>query len=136
MVKDICKDIMLLSQKAKPATEADVPLAMDLLDTLRANSERCVGMAANMIGEPKAIIAVVAGPAILLMLNPVITAKSGVYQTEESCLSLAGSMETSRYQTIEVDYQDIGMNKRHGSIEGWTAQIIQHECDHLEGILI
>ena len=136
MIRPICKDTMLLARKAEPATALDLPIAMDLADTLRANANRCVGMAANMIGVPKRIICVSVGPMVLTMLNPVIVKKSGAYEAEEGCLSLAGVRKTTRYQTIEVEWQDASFRKMRTRYEGWTAQIIQHEVDHLEGILI
>lgn len=136
MERKICRNLMILKQKAAPATEADKQLVQDLLDTLRANRERCVGMACNMIGVPKAIIVVAAGPFQFAMLNPVITRKSGKFETEEGCLSLDGVRPCTRYQEIEVDYQDQNFNKKHGKYTGWTAQIIQHEIDHLSGIII
>ena len=136
MIRPICKDTMLLARKADPAKALDLPIAMDLADTLRANADRCVGMAANMIGVPKRIICVSVGPMVLTMLNPVIVKKSGAYEAEEDCLSLAGVRKTTRYQTIEVEWQDASFRKMHTRYEGWTAQIIQHEVDHLEGILI
>ena len=136
MERKICRNLMILKQKAAPATEADKQLVQDLLDTLRANQERCVGMACNMIGVPKAIIVVAAGPFQFAMLNPVITRKSGKFETEEGCLSLDGVRPCTRYQEIEVDYQDQNFNKKHGKYTGWTAQIIQHEIDHLSGIII
>ena len=108
----------------------------DLLDTLRANRETCVGMAANMIGINKAIIVVAAGPFQFAMVNPVITKKSGGYSTEESCLSLDGVRPCTRYKEIEVDYLDTNFKKQHGKYIGWTAQIIQHEVDHCNGIVI
>lgn len=136
MVKNICRDQFILRQKAKPATEADRQVIQDLLDTLKANSHRCVGMAANMIGIPKAIIVVAAGPFQFAMINPVITKKSGKFETEEGCLSLDGERPCTRYNEIEVDYLDQNFQKKHGKYSGFTAQIIQHECDHLEGIII
>lgn len=136
MVREICKNTFLLSQKAAPATEEDRPLVEDLLDTLKANIDRCVGMACNMIGVPKAIIVVAAGPFRFAMINPVITKKLGKFQTEEGCLSLTGVRTCVRYREIEVDYQDAQFRKQHGKFSGWTAQIIQHEVDHLSGILI
>lgn len=136
MVKEICKDIFVLKQKALPATKADRQLVTDLSDTLKANSDRCVGMACNMIGVPKAIIVVAAGPFQFVMVNPVITKKSGKYNAEEGCLSLEGVRYCTRYKEIEVDYEDENFQKKHGKYSGWTAQIIQHECDHLEGIII
>ena len=136
MVRPIIHDPFFLAQKSEMATEADWQIAEDLLDTLRANLDRCVGMAANMIGVKKAIIVVAAGPIQFVMINPVITKKKGVYQTEEGCLSLEGVRPCTRYQEIEVDYQDQNFQKQHGKYSGWIAQIIQHEMDHVQGIVI
>lgn len=136
MVRPINKDIILLSRKAEPATPADLPTARDLLDTLAANADNCVGMAANMIGVSKSIIAVNAGFTNLILFNPVITKKSGLFHTEEGCLSLSGVRQTDRYETIEVEYQDMNFKKQKKTFTGWTAQIIQHEVDHLSGRLI
>ena len=136
MIKPICKDILFLSQKAEPATKEDMQVVQDLLDTLKANEEGCVGMAANMIGIKKSIIAVHMGFVNVAMINPVIVKKSGVYETEEGCLSLVGVRKTKRYQDIEVEYYDVNWSKQRGKYSGWIAQIIQHECDHLEGIII
>ncbi|MBE5762163.1 MAG: peptide deformylase [Clostridiales bacterium] len=136
MVKPICKDTFILSQKAQPATQKDISVAVDLLDTLKANSGICVGLAANMIGVPKAIIAISIGPMMMAMLNPVITDKKGRFETEEGCLSLIGVRKTDRYETITVEYQDMNMKKHKQTFQGFTAQIIQHEVDHLFGILI
>ena len=136
MVKKIVRDPMFLQQKSEPATEADKQVIQDLLDTLRANQEHCVGMAANMIGVRKRIIVVAMGPFHFAMVNPVITKKSGEYQTEESCLSLDGVRPCSRYREIEVDYLDQDFRPQHGKYKDFTAQIIQHEVDHFEGILI
>ena len=136
MVKKIVRDPMFLQQKSEPATEADKQVIQDLLDTLRANQEHCVGMAANMIGVRKRIIVVAMGPFHFAMVNPVITKKSGEYQTEESCLSLDGVRPCTRYREIEVDYLDQDFRPQHGKYKDFTAQIIQHEVDHLEGILI
>ena len=136
MIRKIVRDPLFLQQKSEPATEADKQIIEDLLDTLRANLDRCVGMAANMIGEKKQIIVVAAGPFQFAMVNPVITKKSGKYETEESCLSLDGKRPCTRYREIEVDYLDQNFKKQHGKYSGFTAQIIQHECDHLEGIII
>ena len=130
------RDVIFLSQKAEPATEADRQIAVNLLDTLKANEERCVGLAANMIGEKKAIIAVNMGIVNVAMLNPVIVKRSGPFETEEGCLSLTGVRRTRRYKEIEVEYQDMQFQRRRQKFSGWTAQIIQHECDHLEGVLI
>ena len=136
MVRPIIHDPFFLAQKSEMATEADWQIAEDLLDTLRANLDRCVGMAANMIGVKKAIIVVAAGPIQFVVINPVIMKKKGVYQTEEGCLSLEGVRPCTRYQEIEVDYQDQNFQKQHGKYSGWVAQIIQHEVDHVQGIVI
>ena len=136
MVKKIVKGRYIFASKAQPATEADRQVVTDLLDTLRANREICVGMAANMIGVNRAIIVVSAGPFQFAMVNPVITKKSGAYQTEESCLSLDGARSCTRYEKIEVDYLDQNFKPQHGKYSGWTAQIIQHEIDHCNGIVI
>lgn len=136
MIKDIVKDIMFLSQKAEKATKDDIYIANDLLDTLKANKDRCVGLAANMIGYNKAIICVEGGLYDFVMINPVITKKSGEYQTEEGCLSLIGERKCNRYQKIEVDYLDVNFNKQHGKYTGFIAEIIQHEIDHTNGIII
>ena len=136
MVKKIVRDQFFLQQKSEPATEADKQVVEDLLDTLRANQDRCVGMAANMIGVKKQIIVVAMGPFIVPMINPVITKKSGEYQTEESCLSLDGVRPCTRYKEIEVDYLDQDFKPKHGKYSDFTAQIIQHEIDHFSGILI
>lgn len=136
MVKNIVKGKQIFSKKAVYATEADRQVVIDLLDTLRANREVCVGMAANMIGINKSIIVVSAGPLQFAMVNPMITKKSGEYQTEESCLSLYGVRPCTRYEEIEVDYLDQNFKPQHGKFSGWTAQIIQHEIDHCNGIVI
>ena len=136
MIKKITRDPMFLAQKSVDANEADKQVISDLLDTLRANLDHCVGMAANMIGMSKNIIVVAAGPFQFAMINPVITRKSGPYETEEGCLSLSGVRPCTRYQEIEVDYLDQNFVKRHGKYSEWTAQIIQHEIDHCNGILI
>ena len=136
MVRPIIHDPFFLAQKSEVATEADRQVAEDLLDTLRANLDRCVGMAANMIGVKKAVIVVAAGPIQFVMINPVITKKKGAYRTEEGCLSLEGVRPCTRYHEIEVDYQDQNFQKQHGKYSGWIAQIIQHEMDHVQGIVI
>lgn len=136
MVKKIVKGQHIFARKAQPATEADKQVVTDLLDTLGANREICVGMAANMIGVNKAIIVVAAGPFAFAMVNPIITRKSGAYQTEEGCLSLDGVRPCTRYEEIEVDYLDANFKKQHGKYTGWTAQIIQHEIDHCNGVVI
>ena len=136
MVRKIVRDPMFLAQKSEPATEADKQVVQDLLDTLRANLDHCVGMAANMIGVKKNIIVVAAGPFQFVLINAVITNKTGAFQTEEGCLSLDGIRPCTRYKEIEVDYLDQSFNKQHGKYSGWTAQIIQHELDHVAGIVI
>lgn len=136
MIQPIMKDEMFLSQKSEAATKADLPVVQDLLDTLKANEERCVGMAANMIGKKRRIIVVNMGFMNVPMINPVIIKKSDQYETEESCLSLTGSRKTTRYQNIEVEYLDINFKKQKQSFSGWIAQIIQHEIDHCDGIII
>ncbi|MBD5135521.1 MAG: peptide deformylase [Lachnospiraceae bacterium] len=136
MVKKIMRDPLFLAQKSVDTTEADKQVVIDLIDTLRANLDRCVGMAANMIGVKKNIIVVAAGLFQFVMVNPVITKKSGAYQTEEGCLSLEGVRPCTRYKEIEVDYYDENFKRQHGKYSGWTAQIIQHEIDHCNGIVI
>lgn len=136
MVKPIMKDIFFLGQKSEPATKDDQQVVQDLLDTLKANEAGCVGMAANMIGVKKRIIAVNMGVINIAMINPIIVRKSGAYETEEGCLSLTGVRKTTRYQDIEVEFQDSNWKKQRQKYSGWIAQIIQHECDHLEGIII
>ena len=136
MVKEIVKDVMFLSQKAEKATEKDKYIANDLLDTLKANKDRCVGLAANMIGYNKAIICVSGGIYDFIMINPVITYTNGEYQTEEGCLSLIGERECKRYKEIEVDYFDMNFRKQYGKYTGFVAEIIQHEVDHTNGIII
>ena len=136
MVKNICRDMFFLSQKSEPSTIADKQLAVDLIDTLAANKERCVGMAANMIGVKKRTIVVNVGFMNVIMHNPKIVSMSGKYETEEGCLSLDGVRKTERYENIEVEFQDINFKPMKQKFSGWTAQIIQHECDHLEGKII
>ena len=136
MIKKITRDPMFLAQKSVDATEADKQVISDLLDTLRVNLDHCVGMAANMIGVSKNIIVVAAGPFQFAMINPVIAKKTGAFQTEEGCLSLDGVRPCTRYKEIEVDYLDTNFKKQHGKYTGWTAQIIQHEIDHCNGIVI
>ena len=136
MVKKIVRDPMFLAQKSVDATGSDKQVVIDLLDTLRANIDHCVGMAANMIGVNKSIIVVAAGPFQFAMVNPVITKKSGEYKTEEGCLSLDGVRPCIRYEEIEVDYLDSNFKPQHGKYSGFTAQIIQHEVDHCNGVVI
>ena len=127
---------MFLAQKSVDATREDAQVIVDLLDTLRAHLDHCVGMAANMIGVKKRIIVVAAGPFQVPMINPVIVKKSGAYQTEEGCLSLDGVRPCKRYQEIEVEYLDQNFKKQRGKYSGWTAQVIQHEIDHCNGVVI
>lgn len=129
-------DPMFLSQKSEPATEDDKQIAKDLLDTLRAHLDGCVGMAANMIGVLKNIIVICVGNNQVALINPIITKKSKPYPTEEGCLSLPGFKKTIRYDEIEVEFQDIDFKPKKKKFSGWTAQIIQHEIDHCNGILI
>ena len=136
MIKPIIKDVFFLGQKSESATKQDLSVGQDLMDTLRANQDHCVGMAANMIGVKKRIIIVNMGILNVVMYNPVIVKKDTPYETEEGCLSLTGVRKTTRYQNIEVDYYDSSWKKHRQSYSGWTAQIIQHECDHLEGRII
>ncbi len=136
MICEIIHDEKFLAQKSAEAGFLDMYIAQNLLDTLSAHAENCVGLAANMIGVHKRIIAVNMGPINVAMLNPVIVKKSGKYLTEEGCLSLSGVRQTARYQKITVEYQDMQYKKQRRSFEGWTAQIIQHEIDHCDGILI
>jgi peptide deformylase len=136
MVRTIVKDILFLGQKSTPATKADAAVIDDLLDTLKANTNHCVGMAANMIGINKRIIVYSVGGIGIPMVNPVITKKLNPYETEEGCLSLTGVRKTTRYEIIEVEYMDRNFKKQKQEFSGWTAQIIQHEVDHLEGIII
>ena len=136
MVKPICKDVLILSRKSTNATKADLPTAADLLDTLVANKEICVGMAANMIGVNRCIIAFQDGAGYTVMLNPKILQKSGAYETEEGCLSLTGVRLVKRWKKIKVRWQNEKLEIRIKTYTGWTAEIIQHEIDHCEGILI
>ena len=137
MVRDVIHDPILLSRKSLPATGEDLQTAQDLLDTLAANRERCVGMAANMIGIFKRIIVFDNNGTDMLMLNPQIVKKAEPYEAMESCLSLLGGpRKTVRYQKIKVQYQTLDFQTRLKTFSGWTAQIIQHEMDHLDGILI
>ncbi|MCR5148142.1 MAG: peptide deformylase [Eubacterium sp.] len=136
MNKPIVTDVIFLRQKADITTENDTNVIRDLEDTLVANRERCVGMAANMIGYKKRTIIVSMGFMNLIMNNPVILSKSGEYETEEGCLSLIGTRETKRYKEIEVEYQDKNFKQQKQKFSGFPAQIVQHEMDHLEGIII
>ena len=140
MIRELMHDPIFLAGKSEDATKEDVGVANDLLETLMAHRESCVGMAANMIGVWKRIIAFLdesgRTPTYTVMLNPVILKKDKPYETEEGCLSLIGERACTRYENIEVEYQDMKMRKQRSKFSGFTAQIIQHECDHLEGIII
>lgn len=136
MVRPIMKDVLFLGQKSETATKADLSVAQDLMDTLALHKDECVGMAANMIGVKKNIIVVNVGFFNVPMINPVILKKEEPFETEEGCLSLVGSRKTTRYKKITVEYCDIEMKKHVQEFTDFTAQIIQHECDHLQGIII
>lgn len=136
MICEICKDEFFLRLPSREATAEDMDIARNLLDTLEAHSDGCVGMAANMIGVSKRIIAFDCEGTYMVMFNPLILKKEGAYQTEEGCLSLSGSRRTERYQSIKVQWQNEKFQTRAKTFTGWTAQIIQHEIDHCNGILI
>lgn len=136
MIQPIMKDPLFLGVKSQPATVEDLQVAQDLLDTLTAHREGCVGMAANMIGVRKRIIVFDNEDTDMVMFNPTILKSEGAYETEEGCLSLPGIRKTRRYQKIKVQYQNAAFQTRIKTFTGWTAQIIQHEIDHCEGILI
>ena len=135
MVKQIVRDVFFLGQKSEPATKDDLQIGRDLQDTLHANRDRCVGMAA-MIGVKKNIIIVNMGAVDIVMFNPVLVRGDGLYETEEGCLSLDGVRKTSRYQEIEVEYLDFNWKKQKIKLKDWSAQIAQHEIDHLSGRVI
>ena len=136
MIREICKDEAFLAQKAEPAVPADLAVAQDLRDTLAAHREGCVGMAANMIGVNKRIIVFDDEGEYQVMFNPMIVRKSGPYEAEEGCLSLSGTRKTRRFETIKVQWQNEKFQTRLKTFTGWTAEIIQHEIDHCDGILI
>ena len=136
MIREICKDVIFLAQKAEPATPEDLPVAADLLDTLEYHKEGCVGMAANMIGINKRIIAFDNDGQYMVMFNPEILRKTGPYEAEEGCLSLTGVRTTKRWKTIKVKWQNEKFQQRIKDFSDWTAEIIQHEIDHCEGIII
>ena len=136
MIRPIVRDVIFLGQKSEEATEKDLDVGRDLQDTLRANRERCAGMAANMIGVRRRVIIVGMGLLDVVMYNPVIVRRAGPYETEEGCLSLDGVRKTTRYRSIEVEYLDAGWKRHRTAYEGWIAQVIQHEVDHLEGRII
>ena len=136
MVKPIVKDIFFLGQKSEPATPMDLEIAKDLQDTLAANRSRCIGMAANMIGYKKNMIIVSTGFLDVVMVNPVLLSKSEPYEVEEGCLSLEGKRKTVRYKNIEVEFQDLQVQKKKMEFHGLVAQIILHEMDHCCGVII
>jgi peptide deformylase len=137
MVKDIVRDEAVLAVKSEPATRADMQTVRDLLDTVEANSERCVGMAANMIGVHKTILVALIGNEYVAMINPRIVDRSKeTYDTEEGCLSLSGVRPVTRYKTIIVEYLDRKFKRRRGIFRDYEAEIIQHEMDHFDGIII
>lgn len=136
MIRPIMRDVFFLGQKSEPATKEDLQIGRDLQDTLQANREHCVGMAANMIGVKKNIIIVNMGIINMVMFNPVIIKRDTPYETEEGCLSLDGVRKTIRYQNIEVEYYDFSWKKQRQKLTGWPAQICQHEIDHLKGRII
>ena len=136
MIRDICKDVIFLARKAEPATPEDLPVAADLLETLEHHKDGCVGMAANMIGVNKRIIAFDNDGEYMVMFNPQILRRSGPYDTEEGCLSLTGVRPVKRWKTITVQWQNEKFQQRIKNFTGWTAEIIQHEIDHCEGIII
>ena len=136
MIREIVKDVLFLEQKSELATKDDIEVINDLVDTLRAYLDGGVGLAANMIGVKKRILVFSVGSIIIPMVNPVILKKEGAYEAEESCLSLIGSRSTTRYETIEVEYLDRNFKKHKQIFTGFTAQIIQHEIDHFDGIII
>jgi len=136
VVKPICRDVMFLKRKSLPATEKDKKIIEDLIDTLKHHSNECVGMAANMIGENKRIIIAHLGFFDEIMVNPVIVEKDEPYETKESCLSLVGFREVTRYNRIKVEYLNKEFEQKVIDLQGFSAQIVQHECDHLEGIIV
>lgn len=136
MERPIMKDVLFLQQPSEPASQEDKALIIDLQDTLNAHRNHCVGMAANMIGVKKRMIVVAMGFMPVVMINPEILSKSGQYEAAEGCLSLTGTRKTTRYRDIEVKYQDPTFKWQKQKFSGQIAQIIQHECDHLEGKII
>lgn len=136
MIKPICKDTFILSRKSVPATKAELSVVGDLLDTLQVNADRCVGMAANMIGINKRILVFRVGAMNIPMINPTIVKQADSYEAEEGCLSLDGVRKAIRYRTIEVEFLNQKFEKQKQTFTGFSAQIIQHEIDHCDGILI
>ena len=136
MVREIMKDPFFLGQKSEPATKEDVTIGRDLMDTLQAHRDGCVGMAANIIGIRKSIIIVNMGIMDMVMFNPRILSAKNPFETEEGCLSLTGVRKTTRYEEIEVEFRDMDWKLQRRAFTSWTAQIIQHEVDHCNGIVI
>ena len=136
MVRTVVRDVFFLAQKSEPATKDDLGTVQDLLDTLQANTDHCVGMAANMIGVNKRIIAFDNQGGYMVMFNPEIVKRAGPYEAEEGCLSLSGTRRARRWESIKVRWQNEKFQERIKTFTGWTAQIIQHEIDHCEGIII
>lgn len=136
MVSSIVRDIFFLGQKSVPATADDISVGNDLIETLEANADKCVGLAANMIGVKKNIIIANIHDSYVVMFNPVITSKEKEYVTKEGCLSLDGERECRRYKSIEVEFHDMKWKKRRLKLSGFSAQIVQHEIDHTNGIII
>ena len=136
MIRPIVRDVLFLGRKSEPATRMDGAVGRDLRDTLRANRDRCVGMAANMIGVGKRVIIVNVAFADVVMYNPVLLSKDTPYEAEEGCLSLDGVRKATRYQNIEIEYRDASWKAHRQRYSGWIAQIIQHELDHLDGVII
>ena len=137
MVKEIVRDTFFLAQKSEPADKKDVQVIQDLLDTIKANADRCVGMAANMIGARKTILVALIGKRYLIMVNPKIVSKSSqIYETEESCLSLNGQRKVKRYKSVVVEFFDKNFKKKKQTFKDFEAQIIQHEIDHFSGTII
>ena len=136
MVREIVRDRFFLAQKSQPAAKDDIQIADDLLETLKANKDKCVGMAANMIGQAKRIIVFSDDGTLCEMFNPEIIAKSEAFKTKEGCLSLDGVQDVIRYKKIKVRWQNRQFQTRVKNFTGWTAQIIQHECDHLDGVVV
>lgn len=137
MVREIVTDVLFLKQKSEPATKADMQVVIDIIDTLKANTERCVGLAANMIGERKTILAAHIGKEYMVMINPKIVSRSkSMYEAEEGCLSLTGTRKAVRASVITVEYFDRKFKRQKKTFKDFDAQIIQHEMDHFEGIII
>ena len=136
MIREICRDEDFIAQRSDPATPDDLGTAQDLLDTLISHKDGCVGMAANMIGVKKRIIAFENDGEYMVMLNPGIVKRSGAFDAEEGCLSLSGVRKTKRFRSIKVQWQNEKFQTRLKTFTGWTAEIIQHEIDHCDGVII